>query len=331
MTATQPSSGNTFGRAVGTFFKFLLRLIFVIVLGVLIGAALYFGVPWVYHTFVRPVQENTARVTALEQRLTQEQTRAQAELQSLEERVTTLEAALQEAREAAAARDEALTAQSEALSAADARLATLEKELLQAEAEVKAEADSLTELQAELEVLQGLVVENTAAVSQQVGEVEGRVALLQTAQDLLRVRLLLLEKDPRAAAEATTLAVAHLERARALAPDLDAAITPLQARLSDLRALIEEGSFRVGLELEALWAEVMELALPAPVLETAPAAAVPGAPTPAISPISTPTAPATGRATPTPATPPTPTPTAPAAGRATPTPATPPTPMLPAP
>jgi len=157
-------------------------------------------------------------------------------------------------------------------------------------------------------VLQGFVVENTAAVSQQVGEVEGRVALLQTAQDLLRVRLLLMEQDPRAAAEATTLAVAHLERARALAPELDAAIMPLQARLGDLRALIEAGSFRVGLELEALWAEVMELVLPAPVVEATPAVTVPGAPTPAISPIFTPTPPAAGRATPTP---PIPTPVAP--------------------
>ncbi|MBN1920898.1 MAG: hypothetical protein JW892_06615 [Anaerolineae bacterium] len=290
MTETPASSGSAFWRAVGAFFKFMLRLIFVIVLGLLIGAGLYFGVPWVYRTFVRPVQENTARITALEQRVTQEQARAKTDLQNFEERLTTLETALQDAREETANRDEALASQTAALDEATTRVTTLEADLLDVEADVKAQGELLVDLKAELELLQELVEGKDVTVNQQVGVLEGRVALLQTAQDLLRVRLLLLEEDPRAAAEATTLAIAHLEQARTLLPDSEPVIAALQSRLQELRALIDERSFRVGLELEALWAEVMELVLPAAAVEvTLPE--LPPEVTPGLSPVPTPPAP----------------------------------------
>lgn len=286
MTEKASSSGSAFWRAIGAFFKFLLRLTFVIVLGLLIGAGLYFGVPWVYRTFVRPVQENTARMAALEQRVTQEQTRSSAELQSFEERLTTLETALQDAREETANRDEAFAAHDEALSAATARIDELEASLKKAEADVEAQQETLIDLQAQLDKAQELMTDEGEAVTQQVGVLEGRVALLQTAQDLLRVRLLLLEGDPGAAAEAAALAVSHLERARGLLPDLGTSLTSVQSRLGELQGLISEGSFRVGLELEALWAAVMELVLPAPVTEVTPAEA-----TPPVSPLPTPPAP----------------------------------------
>lgn len=286
----QASSGNAFWRAVGGFFKFMLRLIFVIVLGLLIGAALYFGVPWIYRTFVRPVQENTARITALEQRVTQEQARAKTDLQNFEERLTTLETALQEAREELANRDEALTSQTEALSETNAQVSSLETDLLAVEADVKAQGEILVDLKAELEVLQESVAGKDEVVDQKVAVLEGRVALLRTAQDLLRVRLLLLEGDSRAAAEATTLAIGHLEQARILLPDLEPALTPLKLRLQELQTLINERSFRVGLELEALWAEVMELVLPPAVMETTPAT-TPVEVTPGLSPLPTPPAP----------------------------------------
>ncbi len=290
MTETPASSGSAFWRAVGVFFKFMLRLIFVIVLGLLIGAGLYFGVPWVYRTFVRPVQENTARITALEQRVTQEQARAKTDLQNFEERLTTLETALQEAREETAGRDEAFASQTAALDETTAHVATLEADLLDVEADVKAQGELLVDLKAELALLQELVEGKDETVNQQVGVLEGRVALLQTAQDLLRVRLLLLEEDPRAAAEATTLAIAHLEQARALLPDLEPTLAALKLRLQELQTLINERSFRVGLELEALWAEVMELVLPAATVETT----LPETPlevTPGLSPLPTPPAP----------------------------------------
>lgn len=287
MTESSPQSSGAFWRAVGAFFKFLLRLTIAIVIGILIGVGLYYGVPWTYRTFVRPVQENTARITALEQRTAQEQTRTKAELQGFQERLTTLEEALQAARDETASRDEALASQAQALRAATARVATLEAQLLQAEADVQAQGGILADFWVALDAAQGTMAAKDAAVSLQVDTLEGRMALLQTAQDLLRVRLLLLEENPRAAAEAVALAISHLERARASLPDLEAQLSPLRTRLGELQTLIEQRSFRVGLELEALWAEVMELVLPAPV---APAVA-PAEATPALSPLSTPPAP----------------------------------------
>ena len=280
---------SAFWRAIGAFFKILLRLTVVIVLGTLIGLGLYYGTPWVYHTFVRPVQENTARMTALEQRLAQEQARAKTDLQNFEARLTALETALQDARDESANRDEALATQAEALRAATARIAALEAALLEAEADVKAQAAMLADLQIELERAQEHITAKDTAISEQVELLEGRVALLQTAQALLRVRLLLLEENPRAAADAVNLAIAHLERARTLLPELEPRLALLLTRMTELQTLIEQRSFRVGLELEALWAEVMELVLPAPV-EEAPAP-IPAEATPPVSPLPTPPAP----------------------------------------
>lgn len=289
MTETRTNSGHTFWNVIGMFFKVLLRLLFVIVIGILVGVGLYFGVPWLYHTFVRPVQENTARLTALEQRVTQDQTRAQAELQGFEARLTALETALQEAREEAAARDVQLASQAAASQATTARVTELETEVQALEAQLQAQAQALETLQIELESAQTRSVETETTVYAQVNTLEGRIALLQTAQSLLRVRLLLLEDNPRAAIEAVGQALGHLERAHDLLPESQAPLLPLLERLKTLQTLIEQRSFRVGLELEALWAEVMELVLPpapASTLETLPAENMPP-----LSPLPTPPGP----------------------------------------
>ncbi len=278
---------NKFWRTVGTMLKVLLRLLVILILGILIAVGLYYGVPWTYRTLVRPVQEQAARIAALEQRITQEQDRTRTELRRFQERLTTLEEELQDAREENARHAASLSLQEEALDAAMERIETLEGQLATLEDELQAREEALDALQEELAEALTAMEGREEGIAAQVDRLSGRLALLQTAQDLLRVRLFLLEENPRAAIEALALADAHLERASLLMPEQATALAALQDRVGALQGLIEARSFRVGLELEALWAELVELALPAPVTTTETTLEV----TPGLSPLPTPSAP----------------------------------------
>lgn len=283
----QPPSqtGSPFWRGVGRVLRVFLRLLLVLIFGVLIGAGLYFGVPWVYRSVISPVQENRARIVALEQSLENERTRLQDEAAALRERATELEMAVTDLRDTTGlqaqrlddldTRATELQAQlgsvAERMDDQEAAVASLEDELNEEitslETELGEELTTLeedlgAELETEVESALDEVDKRYAEIQVQANTLEGRLALIQAAQDLLKVRLLLLEENPRTARETVTLAIDHLTRARALIPALTPTLTDLEDRLESLDELIAQDSFRVGPELEALWAEVMDMVLP---------------------------------------------------------------------
>jgi len=274
MTYQQPaseSSGSPVLRAIGGVLRFLVRFIFVLIVGALVGAGLYFGVPWAYRSVVQPVQRNSARVAALEQRVAQEQTRLQDENLALQERIASLEAEL-------TALEEESAVLSQDLEEAEAQIDQLRQSLPQVQEDLEAQRDAAETAHSRLEGAVTDLDEQTAQVVQRTDALEGRLALLQTAQDLLKVRLLLLEENARDARDTLTLATAHLEQAMALMPEQGEKLLELQGRMTELNRLIEERSFRAGPELESLWADVIDLIFPA----TAP----PAEPTPTPTPTS---------------------------------------------
>ena len=286
-------TGSPFWRAVGKFFKFLLYLTMVIVLGALVGAGLYYGVPWVYHSLVQPVQNNTMEIASLKQKLDQGQARVVEELQTFQARIVILETERAQLQEDVTVQAQelqtqaaALQAQAEALQAAGARVQDLEQQATQVEQDLTSQQEAVAALGKAFEMEMYVVAGQGVDARLQLDGLEGRLSLIQTAQDLLKVRLLLLEENPRAAQDTVLLAVEHLERAAAASPELADTLAPLQERMAALEGLIKEDSFRVGPELESLWADVMDLVLPPLVLvETAEEMVL-------ISPLSTPTPPA---------------------------------------
>jgi predicted nucleic acid-binding Zn-ribbon protein len=274
MTYQQPaseSSGSPILRAIGGVLRFLVRFIFVLIVGALIGAGLYFGLPWAYRSLVQPVQRNSARVAALEQRVAQEQTRLQDENLALQERIASLEAKMP-------ALEEESAVLSQGLEEAETQIDQLEQSLTQVEADLEAQRATAEAARSRLEGTVTDLDEQTAQVAQQTEALEGRLALLQTAQDLLKVRLLLLEENARDARDTLTLATVHLEQAMALMPGQAEKLLELQGRMTELDGLIEERSFRAGPELESLWADVIDLIFPATVPPAGPT------PTPAPTP-----------------------------------------------
>lgn len=61
-----PSFGSRLGKAFLWFFRALVRLILIVLVIGGIGAAIYYGVPYLQRTFVTPVEQNSARVAELE-------------------------------------------------------------------------------------------------------------------------------------------------------------------------------------------------------------------------------------------------------------------------
>lgn len=258
MTYQQSTSGSSESpvlRAIGGFLRFLIRFIFVLIVGALVGAGLYYGVPWAYRSLVQPVQQNTVRVAALEQRMAQEQARLQDENLALQERIAALEAEMTALGEQSAVQTQDVNGNAE-------QIQQLESRITEVEGDLKAQQDVVAGVRSQLDRGISDLSEQAAQIATQTEELEGRLALLQTAQDVLRVHLLLSEDNPRSARDTLTLATAHLEQATTLMPEQAATLRDLQARMAALEALIADRSFRTGPELESLWADVMDLVLP---------------------------------------------------------------------
>jgi len=233
----------------------LIRLLFILIVGALVGLGLYYGVPWAYRSLVQPVQQNSARVAALEQRVAQEQARLQDENLALQERIAALEAKMTVLGEESAV-------QAQEVEGAVERIQQLELSITQTEDDLEAQQEVVEAMHSELTSAITDLGKQTDQVAGQTEGLEGRLALLQTAQDLLKVRLLLAEENSRSARDTLTLAMLHLEQAVALMPEQAETLLGLQARMAGLEQLIESRSFRAGPELESLWADVMDLVLP---------------------------------------------------------------------
>jgi chromosome segregation ATPase len=273
---------------VGRVLRFLVRLIFVLIIGALIGAGLFYGIPWVYQRLVWPVQENSARVAILEEQVAKNSENIFDNHLALQDRVIDLENEIAELKERAAAQaqdQEVLGEESQQLAE---RIATLEEDLatqLETQQEdieqVRSDVtDATADLQQEIERIREQLEEVREETGQRIevseeglNELEGqldavvtdfraRLSLLQTAQDLVKVRLLLVEDNPGAARDTLDLAVAHLNQAAELIPSQAEVLDDLRQRMLSLGDLIDERSFRARPSLEALWADVMDLAGP---------------------------------------------------------------------
>ena len=284
MTEQRDSSGSSFARAVRGFFRFLVRLIFVLVVGALIGLGLFYGVPWAYRRFMWPVQENSARIAILEDQVAKNSESIFDNHRALQERIVAVEIEITELRERVAAQSEDQEALQEERQQLAERITALEDEL-QAQEQAQQQAveqvrsdfaatasdleeeiagvqERLEEAQRELEQRVETSEEDLNDLEGQLDEAAARLSLLQTAQDLLKVRLLLVEENPGAARDTLDLAVVHLSQASQLIPSQAEALDDLRERMLTVDDLIADGSFRARPSLEALWADVMELVTP---------------------------------------------------------------------
>ena len=280
MTDHERSSNSSFLGAVGRVLRFLIRLVFVLIVGALIGLGLFYGVPYAYRRLMWPVQENSARVAILEEQVAKNSDSIFNNRLALEDRISDLEEEVAELRDEGVARaqnEEALEREIEQLagrvSDLEDDLRAQQKELEEADLAFSETASHLTEeidmigeqlADARQEISQEIEAsqEGVEALGGKLDEAAVRLLFLQTAQDLLKVRLLLVEDNPGTARETLALAVEHLEQAGGLVPEQEERVEDLRDRMLAVDDLIANRSFRARPSLEALWADLMGFVTP---------------------------------------------------------------------
>jgi hypothetical protein len=201
------ASGASFGDRIGRFLRFLWRLVLLLIFLGLLSVLLYLAVPWLYQTFLRPLEQNTSQVRELK---AQQQQTAQ-ELADLQTRLETIEGVQNEQ---------------------DGTLTDLDERMQEIETEIAARTESL----AAIERLQSELEEQNQEVS---AELERQINLLKAMELLSRARLSMYQSNFGLAKQDVEiardlLAMVQPDAPQKLGTQLDAVLLRLDLTLSNL-------------------------------------------------------------------------------------------------
>jgi hypothetical protein len=160
------AAGQTFGQVMRRLVLAFLRLIIIVAVIGGCGAAVYYGVPFLYDKFISPVEQTTSQMTDINRRLGQ----SEFQITDLEAHIATLEAGQ--------------TAQSDSLTEADTRLESLEGSQTDLGA-------AMTDLELRIQNLE----EADARRDESLAELTYQADLLQAMEMLARGRLFLYQSN----------------------------------------------------------------------------------------------------------------------------------------
>lgn len=202
-TESSPPAGPSFGRrlllAFGKLAKFTLRLIFVVVIGVLLGVGIYwaasFGIAAINQQIFQPIQTHTRQLGDLESRYAQdysrlnEQTQAlQEQTQALQEQIDALERQDDATREAVDALQSRLTTSEALLGEVQTALDTAQESLSTLEDQQATFGPDLAKLQTALKKLETTVGDLTEATALIISDVEALSVTVKDESPLVAVR-----------------------------------------------------------------------------------------------------------------------------------------------
>jgi chaperonin cofactor prefoldin len=229
---TTPSPQPTVGERAANFFKILLRLVFVLVIGIALGVGVYFGIPLLYNRFILPVQENTIKITNLEalheqdknqltQRLDDLQTRLEALATQNDQDKETIAELRAQVAEAQSASEVLQKAQETYLDRLDTLQNSLDKVTATLEAMDKKVAglvDDFNRQQGDIQTMQEVLTGQDTPVAALRRELQ----MVKAMELLTRSRMFLLNKD-------IGLAQADIQTARDLLLEVQLGVQPFQA------------------------------------------------------------------------------------------------------
>jgi len=195
-----PSFGRKLLRALGWLAKFTLRLVFVIVVGALLGFGVYWsasnGVALINRQVFQPIQRHTIRLDDLESRYAQDYQRMNERTQALQERIDTLESRGATMNEALSALQTRLTTSETllgemrtALDAAQENLSALETRQDAFEPDITELKTALAKLDSALAKLDTAMGTLSDAVAQTADDVETLSITVRDESPLVAVRL----------------------------------------------------------------------------------------------------------------------------------------------
>ena len=200
-------TGPSFGERLGRFFRFLLRVISLLILLGLLSVALYLVLPWLYQKFIQPVEQNTIEVRELQS----QQEQIKQELADLQTKLGTIE-----------------TVQN----GHDESLKDLDQRMNGIETETTARTQSLTALETMQSELQAKDEANSAELERQIDLLKSMELLSRARLSLYQSNFGLAKSDIQIARD--LLATIQPDTQGTLAVDLEAVIQRLDLTLSNL-------------------------------------------------------------------------------------------------
>lgn len=242
-TSPRPSFGRRLLRTFGWFLRFLLRLIFVIIIGALLGWGIYlgatYGITALRNGVFQPISDNTYRLNELEAKATYYNDQMFQQLQTLQERINTLEKQGDTTRETLSSLQTRLETSEALLGDVQSALDSAQKivDQLQSEQEglapsvaaLEKSLDTLTEALDDLEKSVTQTTKDVDALTEQVEDdaaltkVRTDVQLLKAMELLTRARLLLAQGNPGSA-------IAEVQEARNVLVTLQADVPEFQQK-----------------------------------------------------------------------------------------------------
>lgn len=254
-TQNTPGVWSRLGRTIGHLLGVLLRVLFVIVVAVLLAAAVYFGAPWVYRQLVYPVQSNVTRLALLQRQVDETNAQWTESFGGQQQRIADLESQLASQGERIASletnqsrMDETLVEQRTALDELSSAVDTISNDYASWE-EVETLRDEFTTLQESVTLAD--------QVAGQLDTLEYRIILVQTWQEVLKAHLYLTEGNVGDVGTTLALAMAHLDQAAALGPEVEQeTITTIQTYLTRAASRLREQPIIAAQDLENAWYEL---------------------------------------------------------------------------
>jgi len=179
---SKPSFGSRLGQAVLWFFRALLRLIVIVLVIGGIGAAIYYGVPFINDRFITPLEQNTVHVTELENKIET----LQSQLTEINQQLADVNGQLNEVNQQLSENNDRFETLEQSLDAHTATLVTLAD--MQATLEAKLEEGddkSLLALKQEIMLTRSLDMLSRARVYLAQSNFGLAKADVQSARDLL--------------------------------------------------------------------------------------------------------------------------------------------------
>jgi DNA repair exonuclease SbcCD ATPase subunit len=253
MSTEQDSRPSFFVR----FLRFIVRLLFVLIIGIALGVGIFFGVTTLYRVYIKPAQMNTVRLDTAEIQLEQLDEFVSDRSDDLSARIDTLEmqgdnnkttfyalesrlAALETAQ---AEQDEVLVQQSDAQAALEDDLLAVQGSYEQLQTELDALGSQVQSLDTELSGIEDelqTLDENLQTLSGEIERIESLAALVEVNEQrqiavenefqLLRTMAMLTRSRMHLANGNTTLASADILVARELLVSLQAELPDFQAQ-----------------------------------------------------------------------------------------------------
>jgi uncharacterized coiled-coil protein SlyX len=167
-----PGFGARLGQAIRIFLRTLARLLLILLVFVLIGLAIYYGVPLAYSRFIEPVQNNTFHIQSLQTSQAQENGQVSQTLTSAQNRLGTLEA--QHA------------ADSQTMATLQAHVDNLDSEAGDAANQIKASTERLDALNSSIEQISIEMSAMTTTINTDETTLQGLVGKIQAGDPAVK-------------------------------------------------------------------------------------------------------------------------------------------------